>query len=35
MNSIEKAIEFAQKCTTLVVQKHGVSTVTIEEVQSG
>ena len=35
MNSIEKAIEFAQKCTTLAVQKHGVSTVTIEEVQSG
>lgn len=35
MKSIEKAIEFAQKCTTLVVQKHGVSTVTIEEVQSG
>jgi len=33
MNSIEKAIEFAQKCTTLVVQKHGVSTVTVEEVQ--
>ena len=32
MNSIEKAIEFAQ---TLAVQKHGVSTVTIEEVQSG
>ena len=35
MNSIEKAIEFAQKCTTLVVQKHGVSTVTVEEVQGG
>ena len=31
-NSIEKAIDFAQKCTTLVVQKHGVSTVTIKEV---
>ena len=26
-NSIYKAIQFAQKCTTIVVQKHGVSTV--------
>ena len=26
-NSIYKAIKFAQKCTTIVVQKHGVSTV--------
>ena len=26
-NSIHKAIQFAQKCTTIVVQKHGVSTV--------
>ena len=26
-NDIEKAIEFAQKCTTKVVQKHGVSVI--------
>ena len=26
-NSIYKAIKFAQECTTIVVQKHGVSTV--------
>ena len=26
-NSIYKAIQFAQECTTIVVQKHGVSTV--------
>ena len=26
-NDIEKAIDFAQKCTKIVVQKHGVSTV--------
>jgi bifunctional ADP-heptose synthase (sugar kinase/adenylyltransferase) len=32
-NNIYKAIQFAQKCTTLVVQKHGVSTVTMKEVQ--
>ena len=32
---IEKAIEFAQKCTTYVVQKHGVATVTLKELQNG
>ena len=32
---IEKAINFAQKCTTLVVQKHGVATVKLKELQSG
>ena len=26
-NDIKKAIEFAQKCTTYVVQQHGVATV--------
>ena len=26
-NSIYKGIKFAQECTTIVVQKHGVSTV--------
>ena len=26
-NDIEKAIKFAQDCTKIVVQKHGVSTV--------
>ena len=31
-NSIESAIEFAQKCTTTVVQKHGVSTIKLKEV---
>jgi len=30
-NNIESAIEFAQKCTTHVVQKHGVATVNLEE----
>ena len=29
--SIEGAIEFAQRCTTIVVQKHGVATVTFRE----
>ena len=32
---IEKAIEFAQECTTYVVQKHGVATVTLKELQNG
>ena len=32
---IESAIEFAQKCTTHVVQKHGVATVTLKEIQNG
>ncbi len=32
---IESAIEFAQKCTTHVVQKHGVATVTLKELQNG
>ena len=31
--NIEKAIEFAQECTTIVVQKHGVSTVTVGEMK--
>ena len=30
-NNIESAIKFAQKCTTHVVQKHGVTTVTLAE----
>jgi len=30
-NNIESAIEFAQRCTTIVVQKHGVATVTFRE----
>ena len=30
-DSIYKAIEFAQECTTKVVQKHGVATVNLEE----
>jgi len=34
-NNIERAIEFAQKCTTHVVQKHGVATVTLKEIQNG
>ena len=32
---ISKAIEFAQRCTTLVVQKHGVATVELKELQNG
>ncbi len=32
---IESAIEFAQKCTTHVVQQHGVATVTLKEIQNG
>jgi len=31
--SIYEAIKFAQKCTTLVVQKHGVDTVTLKELE--
>ena len=34
-NNIESAIEFAQECTTVVVQKHGVATVTLKEIQNG
>ncbi|MBT4207522.1 hypothetical protein HOE22_04175 [Candidatus Woesearchaeota archaeon] len=34
-NNIESAIQFAQKCTTRVVQKHGVEMVTLEELQNG
>ena len=34
-NNIESAIEFAQKCTTHVVQKHGVATVTLKELENG
>jgi bifunctional ADP-heptose synthase (sugar kinase/adenylyltransferase) len=30
--NIETAIKFANKCATLVVQKHGVSTVTLNEI---
>ena len=33
-NNIESAIEFAQECTTVVVQKHGVATVTLKEIQN-
>jgi D-beta-D-heptose 7-phosphate kinase/D-beta-D-heptose 1-phosphate adenosyltransferase len=32
---IESAIEFAQKCTTVVVQQHGVATVTLKEIENG
>ena len=32
---IEKAINFAQRCTTLVVQKHGVATIELKEIQNG
>ena len=32
---IESAIEFAQRCTTHVVQQHGVATVTLKEIQNG
>ena len=32
--NIKNAIELAQNCTTLVVQKHGVSTVTQEELNN-
>ncbi len=32
-NNIISAIEVAQKCTTLVVQKHGVSTVKLKEIK--
>jgi bifunctional ADP-heptose synthase (sugar kinase/adenylyltransferase) len=34
-NNIEEAIKFAQKCTTIVVQKHGVATVGLREIQNG
>ena len=34
-NNIESAIEFAQKCTTAVVQQHGVATVTLKEIENG
>ena len=33
--NIESAINFAQKCTTIVVQKHGVTTVELKELQNG
>ncbi len=32
-NNIYEAIKFAQECTTLVVQKHGVATVTLKELE--
>jgi bifunctional ADP-heptose synthase (sugar kinase/adenylyltransferase) len=35
MGNIVEGIKFAQKCTTLVVQKHGVATVELKELQSG
>lgn len=34
-NNIYEAIKFAQKCTTIVVQKHGVATVELKELQNG
>ena len=34
-NNIESAIEFAQRCTTHVVQKHGVAIATLKEIQNG
>ena len=33
--NIENAIKFAQRCTTHVVQKHGVATVSLKELQNG
>jgi D-beta-D-heptose 7-phosphate kinase/D-beta-D-heptose 1-phosphate adenosyltransferase len=33
--SIVEGIRFAQKCTTIVVQKHGVATVELKELQNG
>jgi bifunctional ADP-heptose synthase (sugar kinase/adenylyltransferase) len=33
--NIESAINFAQRCTTIVVQKHGVATVELKELQNG
>ena len=32
---ITKGIELAQRCTTIVVQKHGVATVELKELQDG
>ena len=32
---IGSAIEFAQECTTYVVQQHGVAVVTLKELQNG
>jgi len=34
-NNIVEGIQFAQKCTTIVVQKHGVATVELKELQNG
>ena len=33
--NIVEGIRFAQDCTTIVVQKHGVATVELKELQSG
>ena len=33
--NIVEGIKFAQRCTTLVVQKHGVATVKLKELQNG
>ena len=33
--NIVEGIKFAQRCTTLVVQKHGVATVELKELQNG
>ena len=33
-NNIKNAIKFAQECTTLVVQKRGVSTINMKEVSN-
>ena len=34
-DNIVEGIKFAQRCTTLVVQKHGVATVELKELQNG
>ena len=34
-DNIVEGIRFAQKCTTIVVQKHGVATVGLKEIQNG
>ena len=33
-DDIIKSIQFAQRCATIAVQKHGVSVVTKEEIES-
>ena len=33
--NIVEGIRFAQRCTTIVVQKHGVATVELKELENG